>query len=119
MSTGNETTNREAKSENQASVVGLLLRLFWMFLGNIALGVSAMMILGNRDTIFGIADIAYALAIPLTVAARYVDIAHYGGVTAYGEPATMADWKRHTAVFVPAAILIWAACHAASYALGK
>ena len=42
MAGSNRPTNQETVDHETTSVLALFLRLFWMFLGNIALGASAL-----------------------------------------------------------------------------
>lgn len=104
--------------EKNGGVVALFLRLFWMFLGNTVLGVSALMIV-QAGASFSLIDILYWLTIPLLVAARYVDISWFKGDTAYGEPASMSHWRRYTVVLLLIAVGAWLAVHGAGYMLAK
>ena len=119
MNAPNHADSRQAKGDEKTSVFGIFLRLFWMLLGNITLGISAVMIMGTRDRFFSTADLIYAVSIPLLVVARYLDIARYKGADAYGEPATLGHWKRYTAFLIPSSVGAWCVCHAVAYWLGR
>jgi hypothetical protein len=93
---------------------GVFLRVFWMFLGSVALAVSAMAIL-KSEKMLSIADVVYVVIIPLMVAARYVDITRYKGTTAYGEPATMRHFAKYAAGLVVGGAIAWAALHGIAY----
>jgi hypothetical protein len=118
MTISRQTTNQPAKNDEPTSVIGLLLRLFWMFLGNIALGVSILMVLAERETVFSVADIIYGISLPLLVAARYLEITRYKGTTAEGEPATISHWKRYTVALLVFSIGAWSLCHGISFWVG-
>lgn len=119
MSVSHLTPNPQIEKEGATRVSGLALRLFWMFLGNAALGMSAIVILNGTGGALSAADAVYAVFVPLLIGVRYVDITRYNGVTAYGQPATIAHWKRYAAVLVVGSAGVWGACHAAAYLLGQ
>jgi hypothetical protein len=106
------------QQEKNSSVGGLFLRLFWMFLGNMVLGVSALLIV-QAGASFSPMDILYWLTVPLLVAARYAEISWYKGVTAYGEPASMAHWRRYTVGLLLSAVGVWLTVHGAGYLFAK
>ena len=99
-----------------ADLAALILRVFWMFLGNTILGVCLLMI-AQRESAFSHLDLVYGIVLLLLVAARYVDIARYKGVTAYGDPATPAHWRRYTIALLLLAGGGWLAAHGAVYIL--
>ena len=108
-------TTEQTESTETTSIISIFLRVFWMFLGNIALGASALVILKNDETLFSAADLAYGVTIPLLIFARYVEIARYRGATAYGEPATITDWKRYTGWLLGIGLVGWMLCHGIAY----
>jgi hypothetical protein len=108
-----------SNQQEKTGGVGLLfLRLFWMFLGNIVLGVSALLIV-KAGASFSPIDILYWLTTSLLVAARYVDISWFKGDTAYGEPASMTHWWHYTIGLLLLAAGAWLAAHGAVYLLAK
>lgn len=115
MDAPNNSPNQEAKPAERSATLGLFLRLFWMFLGNMALGMSAIKIIGNHVTWFSLADVVYGTTIPLLIGARYVDIARYQGATATGEPATIKHWIRYTVSLTLISATVWVASHAVAY----
>jgi hypothetical protein len=119
MTSPTRPTNPQTTDGETTSIFALFLRIFWMFIGNVALGISAAMILGNRDTIFSAADIIYGVCVPLLIGARYLDISRFRGGTAYGEPATPAHWRRYTLALLVGSIVVWFAVHGIAYALSE
>jgi hypothetical protein len=94
------------------SGTSLLLRIFWMFIGNFVLIVSLLAIaMGEEEGFFSIADVVFWVAVPLIIAARYVDIARYGGTNADGEPATLAHWRRYAIGLAVLSVVLWGAAH--------
>jgi hypothetical protein len=89
------------------NAAGLLFRLFWMVLGNLAAVVLAALIWDADGATELALSGAYWVTIALVVGARYVDIDRYDGLTAEGEPATLGHWRRHTAILLPLAAAIW------------
>jgi len=104
--------------EKTGGVGVLFLRLFWMFVGNMVLGVSALLIVQTGAS-FSPIDILYWLTVPLLVAARYADICWFKGATAYGEPASMAHWRRYTIGLLLFSAGAWLAVHGAGYLVAK
>ena len=115
MAGSNRPTNQETVDHETTSILALFLRLFWMFLGNIALGASALYMLSHRASIFSPADVVYAVSVPLLIVARYVDIARFKGDTAYGEPATLAHWRRYALSLLLGSIVAWVVIHGIGY----
>ncbi len=115
----------ETQSPNQThqsksdSGLAMVLRSLWIFIGNVVLGVCAISIVTTRGQVFSKADIVYVVTVPLLLAARYLDIARYQGETAYGQPATMADWRRYALLLLVASAAVWLAAHAIAYGLAK
>ena len=103
------------ESTASSSGLGILLRLFWMIVGNVVLGFSGLHILWGRESFFSIADITYVAAIPLLIAARYVDIAKFHGTTGTGEPATMAHWRRYALGMLAISVAAWVLLHGIAY----
>ncbi|MBI3179110.1 MAG: hypothetical protein HYZ27_05575 [Deltaproteobacteria bacterium] len=84
---------------------GMLLRLFWMLVGNgILLFTTILLLLKGSSPLFH--ALFWGTAAALLVA-RYLDIAHFAGATADGEPATLAHWRRHAVTVAIAAPLLW------------
>jgi hypothetical protein len=99
----------------QEQAGGCLLRLCWMLFGNIALVASAIFISEHRTSFLSGADVAF-WGIALALAAiRYVDVAHCGGRTASGQPATMSTWRKYVALLGAFCAAIWAAAHAVAH----
>lgn len=111
-------TGHVNQEENSSGAVALFLRLCWMFLGNLVLGISALLIV-QAGASFSLMDIAYWATIPVLVGMRYVDIAKFKGVTAYGDPASMLHWRRYAIGMLLAGTGAWLAAHGAGYLFGK
>lgn len=110
------TVSNSADKDVNASLAALCLRVFWMFLGNITLGVCLLMIV-QTDQAFSYLDLVYWTILPLLVASRHLDIVRYQGATAYGEPATLAHWRRYVTILLLVAGGGWLAAHGAAYIL--
>jgi hypothetical protein len=98
---------------SDSSVNGTLavfLRAVWMLLGNMALVLCAFTIAHGPPRLT-VVDIIYWVAVPLVLAARYVDVVSCAGKTATGEPATLKDWRFHAVVLLPGTFAVWAAAH--------
>jgi hypothetical protein len=85
-----------ASPQNHTSIVGLLLRIFWLGIGNGILALEAVSIVVNRVRGFSIVDVVYGCCAIAMILARYIDIAFFHGDTSEGEPATLGDWKSYS-----------------------
>jgi len=99
----------------QDSVTGCLLRLSWMLFGSIAIVCAAVYIGLNTATLFSLADLVFWAVVAALVAIRYWDVARFHGLTAMGEPATMAHWRRYVAMLVGGSLAVWGLAHGIAY----
>ena len=91
----------------QNSAAGVLLRLFWFFIGNVILFLCLTYIFHNRVRGLVLIDLGYWLTVVAMIAARWVDIRSYHGDTATGEPATMTHWRKYTVYLAVGALVVW------------
>jgi hypothetical protein len=105
----------DEKKSQYTSGVGLFLRLFWMGVGNFSLLVLAALIFQNKPGLFSLHDLVYGLVVLLMILSRYLDIYHYQGSDAYGEPAGPRDFQRYVLILVSAAAALWAAAQGAAH----
>ncbi len=94
---------------------GCFLRVFWMMIGNAILLFCAIAIAQNQSGFFSVTDAFYLATTGCILAARYVDIRHFGGLTAEGDPASMAHWRRYAVFLGIAATVLWFVVHSVSY----
>jgi hypothetical protein len=87
--------------------VGLLLRLYWLFLGNVLLLFLLVFIIEKRPGLPSLFDAAYFAALISLITVRYVDIRFLKGETGEGKPATMADWRTHALIVGPVGAGAW------------
>ncbi len=95
-----------------SSALGLLCRLFWIFIGNGILFVLALKIImpGTRSSM--LVDVLFGVTIAALVLSRYVDIRFCAGETAEGgEPATLIHWKRYAVKLVGFSLGLWIVAH--------
>lgn len=97
---------------------GCFLRLFWMVLGNLILLACAYGIVQHRSTVLSIADAFYWASVGCLLAVRYVDIRYAQGLTADGDPATMAHWRRYAVLLGGIAAVLWFVVHGIAYYAG-
>ncbi len=98
-------------SEKPTTGTSFLLRMYWMFGGNILIMFLAVFITEQKGDAFTSRDILYWLAVGSVIAARFIDVRFMNGQTGEGAPATMKHWERYSMVLGAAAILAWIACH--------
>lgn len=87
--------------------IGCLVRLFWMGVGNLAIALCLIGIFREKSPVPDALDAIYLVAVIATLAARYVDIVRFGGTTSEGQPATLADWRRHALLLGAIAAVAW------------
>lgn len=76
-------------------VFGLLMRIWWMFLGLGALLVVLVVMAFERGDLPSLIDAVFAALVVSLVAARFTDVRFFEGTTAEGAPATMGDFRRY------------------------
>ncbi len=84
-------------SNKQGGGLSLLVRLFWMVIGNFILFFMVCGICAGQNKGLGLKDAIYAIVVVLLVLTRYIDIRYLGGLTAQGAPASMTHWYRYSA----------------------
>jgi hypothetical protein len=95
------------QDEGHGPASGCLLRLFWLFLGNVALALVAARILFRAEGLFSLLDAIYWSLVVLLIAARYADIRYCRGATAEGKPASLRDWRRYAWILLLSAAAVW------------
>jgi hypothetical protein len=103
-------------NDKQSSGLSVLLRLFWIAIGNFILFFMAFGIYSGKKR-FGLKDGIYWIVVLLLIFTRYIDIKFLGGLTAQGTPASMTHWYRYVAGLIICAGLIWGLAHVANYFL--
>ena len=88
-------------------VTGCFVKLGWMAGGSMMLLVFAITISQEPPWTFGVKDVAFWGVVVITVILRFVDVAHYGGRTADGQPATLRHVVRYSMGLVGVAALLW------------
>lgn len=84
-----------------------MIRLAWLLYGNAVLGICWFGIAGRGIRAIALADIAYFATALLMIAARYIDIKHFNGLTSEGEPATMAHFRSYAIVLGAVVAGLW------------
>lgn len=87
---------------------GCLLRLFWMIAGNLMLVLALVAIAQRTSPGLSWVDIAFWAAVVAVLAARWVDITRFHGRNSDGQPATLADWRRHAVGLLAVAAIAYA-----------
>jgi len=117
MSKQSEQTvkSTEPATSKQDSSAGLLARVFWMLIGNMVLVISMIIIFQYKDSMFHAADLVFWITIAALILVRYLDIKFWGGMTAAGGPATIANWNRYAAALLIGSVGVWALSHVVNY----
>lgn len=83
----------------------VVLRTMWMGWGLVALILCAIKMAEGPDS--PASTILFLALTVALIAARYVDIARFGGETAHGEPADLSHWRRYAAGIVVLSASLW------------
>jgi hypothetical protein len=98
----------KAMDEGRTGSAGILLcRLIWMLLGPLFLGLIAYRTVRQADGWFTGTDIAYAGILVAMIVGRWLEMRSGTAMTATGEPATMAQFKRYVVILLIVAALAW------------
>lgn len=97
----------ERSAPSQEKTGGCFIRLTWMVFGTLAVLFSAVALSNNHGQTLSVADVTLWGAIALMLAARYYDISRLEGQTVFGEPATMATWRRYAGILVVVGLVVW------------
>jgi hypothetical protein len=99
----------------QESGLGILLRIFWMMIGNVILFLFLVGIYESEKRALSLKDGIYWVIVILLIIIRYLDIKYLGGSTARGFPASMSHWYRYVAGLIICAGLLWGLAHITRY----
>lgn len=113
------SNNSSVAESATMTIPGLVLRLFGMVFGNLALALSAVLIIRHGNGIGSIPDIVYGLTVPLLIVIRFADIRYFNGSTGEGKPATMRDWSRYSIRIAIIAAFVWCLAHGAAMLIAK
>jgi len=103
------TTNQPI--DKQSGILAILVRPFWMFLGNFALMICAANIFMGESSSTRISDIIFWCAVVAMIIVRFLDIKFLDGQTATGEPASIKHWCKYAIVLAVISAAIWSAAH--------
>lgn len=94
------------------SVVGVFISLFWLLWGNIFVVAMAIKII-QKQTFLSISfyDAFYWTFVILLAITRYCDIRYYRKTTLKGLPATMSHWRKYTAWLFLISVSLWLLAH--------
>ena len=86
---------------------GGLLRLGWMMVGNVLLLIFAVSIFIGPSWTLTLKDGMFWGSVVMVLVLRYIDITHFGGQTAIGEPATHRDFVLYAVSVVGVSLVLW------------
>jgi len=108
-------THSELSVGPSQPAAGCLFRVFWMILGNLAVGIVGLKIAVDQSPFFSILDLFFWSLALAVVVIRFVDIRWLSGMTARSEPATLRDWRNYALIFLAVCIVGWCAVHGLNY----
>lgn len=98
---------QEIQQEVPPSRPGLLVRLYWVILGNAILFFLLVLLFEKHPRLPSLLDTAYLVAVAALISIRYVDIRFLNGQTGEGKPATMTHWRRYALLIGPVGVGAW------------
>jgi hypothetical protein len=101
------TNNQPEQAVVRSSGVGALVRFGWIAVGFIGIVMTAMSIAARPAWSFGFRDAAFWGVVVITALLRYIDVTHFHGDTANGQPATVGDLRRYLLGLVVASSGAW------------
>ncbi len=104
-------------TDRQSSPLGILARIWWMFLGNVVLAFSILFIVQNRSGFFHTADWVFWITVASLVLIRYADIRFLDGRTVIDTYASVAHWIRYAALLIACSTVVWTVAHVVTYLL--
>jgi hypothetical protein len=87
-----------------------MLRLGWMFYGNLVLVACAILIATTRGDSSAIDTIFWA-TVAGCIALRYLDITRMNSRTVINQPAALRHWRRYALFLSVAAAVVWGVAH--------
>jgi len=92
--------------------LGCLARLYWMFLGNIVVFFSLILIaLSKNESFLTGLDWIFCSGVFSIILFRYLDINYFKGARPDGEPASMADFWRYLRNVLIVSVAAWGLAH--------
>jgi len=95
--------------------LSILLRLWWMAVGNGVLFFSTIYIMKRREEFLCAADAVFACAVLSLLVTRYVDLRFYEGRTSDYEPAPPGTWKGYAVQMLLISAAVWTVAHLAGH----
>ena len=95
------------QKEDPQSGAGFLVRLYWLFIGNVLLFFLLVFIFEKRPPLLSRLDVTYLVAVASLIVARYIDIRFLNGRTGEDKPATMTDLGQYMMIIGPAGVGAW------------
>jgi hypothetical protein len=104
------------KAVPSTSSLGCLLRVYWMLGGVAVFMFSGLWIAVSSDSAWFCAiDVLFGAGLFSAILARYLDICHFNGTKATGEPATMNDWRRYAILMLVVGCAVWGLAHGVAW----
>lgn len=101
----------ESATSPSHSATGLILRLWWMMLGNGALAFVLVEMASGRMALPSLLDAAFAALVASLAFARFADVRWFAGRTADGARATSQHFKRYALRLLGTSAAGWGAAN--------
>jgi len=98
----------EETIKKSGSGSGCLLRLYWMFGGNVVLLFLAVFLVQKHYEFPSWLDLVYLIIVATLLAVRYIDISYMQGETAEGKPASASDFRMYAHILLIISSIVWA-----------
>lgn len=114
----NQAQSKQTAAEAEPiGLAGVVVRIFWLMGGNVALFMLAIFILEKK--VYSAFDIVFWAIVIGLVLARYIDIAFLKGLTSNSEPATLKHWRIYAVKLLLASTALWGLAHGIPYVISR
>jgi hypothetical protein len=107
-------TDRSEAAPSQSTLTALLLRSWWMLLGNGFLAIVLVRMAFERQQLPALIDATFAAVVASLIVARLADIRYFDGCTTEGARATMRHFWRYSLRLLTGSAAGWGVATAAA-----
>jgi hypothetical protein len=106
--------DRSKATSSQSTLTALMLRSWWLLLGNGCLAIVLIRMAFQRTQLPSLIDAMFVAVVASLVCARLADIRYFDGCTAEGARATMRHFWRYSVGLLTGSAAGWGAATAAA-----
>jgi hypothetical protein len=111
--TGSDSPSKEPREPN-ASLLDLLLRLFWIMFGPMSLCVTLLIIFTQQHAWFSLSDAFLAIMLCITIGSRWLGFFRGDHLDSEGKPANTASLTTYSTYMFFGTVIAWLLAHGLS-----